>query len=882
MSNNTDGYANVGIGGPSLYSNTTGQQNMAIGGGLYSNIIGNSNSAFGYNSLNFTTGSYNTASGCKSLIYAVGDYNIGIGVYELDDFSKQYISNTISIGTNITLQNSNSGMLKYSIVENTSFPTTNEFWFGDPDNGWIDVYVNSLKNNGDLTVSSSSKSWIFNTNGDIILPEGGNILDSGGNILSRTNNIPLEPSPWAIDDNLDISTYSDVNIFGQVIIAGDINLSAGKEYKIGDVNILDLSKPTSNTQTANGPIDITTTTTFFDLSTGSINNSSSIANGSYDGQLKNLVLSVKVGTNQLYLPKFLLTNLEENVELKFQGESVSMVWNNTTSKWIVNSKNSHIMGNGIQSYGDINLSSGDLTIPSGDITITGNLNITHATAGATNLVFGTSAGSALANGAINNVIIGQDALNVVTTGDNNTAIGFEALKAQHATIGNNVAVGSGAGVAITTGTENVIIGKGAAAGATTSDSCVVIGPGTCAANMSGEANIVIGHNSGAAITIGHDNVVIGKFAGNDMNEGNQNIMLGTQAGLELTTGNNNIMMGVDAGRNIQTGEANIAIGVQALLTQNLAVSNNVAIGVTAGRNLTTGANNVMIGRSAASGATEADSCVVIGTSTCNAAMTGASNIVVGAGAGLAITTGNSNVMIGRDACASLDTGTSNTILGHSAGNTATTGSTNVCVGNDADVSGTGAVNQTAIGAGVTCQADNQVVLGNTSVTDVFMAQDKGATVHCGAVTASGVINLGNTTGSAGVLTSKIRTGVNNIMIKSQPAHTPNVGATAQFTAAQLASGFIIVTPTSDIDYIMPDDAAMLALFGGSSAAVGDSFTFTILNAETSFSKNCTLTGSDHTFIGNTIVRNSTPVLSALFLVRLTNSSTGVCTVYRLA
>jgi hypothetical protein len=49
---------------------------------------------------------------------------------------------------------------------------------------------------------------------------------------------------------------------------------------------------------------------------------------------------------------------------------------------------------------------------------------------------------------------------------------------------------------------------------------------------------------------------------------------------------------------------------------------------------------------------------------------------------------------------------------------------------------------------------------------------------------------------------------------------------------------------------MPEKSDMLALFGGSSVA--------ILNAETSLSKNCALTGSDHIFIGNTVVKNDTP------------------------
>ena len=316
-------------------------------------------------------------------------------------------------------------------------------------------------------------------------------------------------------------------------------------------------------------------------------------------------------------------------------------------------------------------------------TIAGNLNVIGA-AGATNIVFGTSAGSALADGAINNVIIGQDALNVVTTGDNNTAIGFEALKVQNAGIEDNVAVGSGAGVAITTGTKNVIMGKSAAAGATTSDNCVVIGEGTCAATMTGNDNVVVGQAAGAALLAGADNVFIGQ----------------------------------------------------------------------------------------------------------------------------------------------------------AAGNTATTGSTNVCVGNDADVSGTGATNQTAIGAGVTCQADNQVVLGNSSVTDVFMAQDKGATVHCAGINVgvpivmadSGAVDLVHATHSGRILVLPI-VGQNSTL--NLPTPTTPFGQHYHFiyggTSVETHQ-FIIRTKTTDDSVLIQGSINWTDSHGGGAAIANGTEALTIHNA----------------------------------------------------
>ena len=68
-------------------------------------------------------------------------------------------------------------------------------------------------------------------------------------------------------------------------------------------------------------------------------------------------------------------------------------------------------------------------------------------------------------------------------------------------------------------------------------------------------------------------------------------------------------------------------------------------------------------------------------------------------------------------------------MGYDAGDVITTGSQNVIIGSGSDPSANSAANQIVIGYGATGQADNSVVLGNASVTAVYMAQDKGATVY---------------------------------------------------------------------------------------------------------------------------------------------------------
>lgn len=78
--------SNTSIGVNTLFSNTTGQHNVAAGyGSLYSNTSGSNNTAFGRASLYFnTTASHNTAFG-RSALYenTVGHSNTAVGSYSL-------------------------------------------------------------------------------------------------------------------------------------------------------------------------------------------------------------------------------------------------------------------------------------------------------------------------------------------------------------------------------------------------------------------------------------------------------------------------------------------------------------------------------------------------------------------------------------------------------------------------------------------------------------------------------------------------------------------------------------------------------------------------------------------------------------------------------
>ncbi len=93
-----------------------------------------------------------------------------------------------------------------------------------------------------------------------------------------------------------------------------------------------------------------------------------------------------------------------------------------------------------------------------------------------------------------------------------------------------------------------------------------------------------------------------------------------------------------------------------------------------------------------------------------------SNTSLGGTALDAITTGDFNVAIGSRALSANTTGSRNVVSGHDAGDLITTGSNNVILGNSADPSANNATNQIVIGYNATGTGDNEITLGNSSIT----------------------------------------------------------------------------------------------------------------------------------------------------------------------
>ena len=375
------------------------------------------------------------------------------------------------------------------------------------------------------------------------------------------------------------------------------------------------------------------------------------------------------------------------------------------------------------------------------------ISLSNNDSGTANTVFGRTAGDAIASGGNNNTLFGFNAGSSITTGDGNVLLGYRA------------------GETFDTNGSNVGIGSQALGGNGNASNCVAIGTTTLSGSLSSasDGTVAVGHNALSALTSGEKNVAIGYQASLSLLQGNRNTAIGYQA-LDALAG--------DDGNN--GGSDNIAIGVDAMGSLNAGVHNdaransNIAIGNSAflaGSMADTGASvsqgNVAIGHEAimSTGVTPHVGTTAVGFRALKNLTSGSGNLAVGY---LSLTTngtGSYNTAVGYEALTSLpDGGSQNTAIGwkalhgatssacdnltaigYKAGFQISTGFNNTLIGANVDVNTGNFDNVTAIGNNFEATSSDSVFLGNANVTDVYMAVDSGATVHCAGVNLSGGI-----------------------------------------------------------------------------------------------------------------------------------------------
>jgi len=156
-----------------------------------------------------------------------------------------------------------------------------------------------------------------------------------------------------------------------------------------------------------------------------------------------------------------------------------------------------------------------------------------------------------------NTAIGAGALDL-NTGDSNTAVGVAALLLNTGT--QNTAVGVDALFSNTSGGDNTAVGLNALLGNTTGNDNTATGAGALVNNTIGASNTADGFAALANNTTGTINTAIGDSALHFNSTGNNNTAVGVGALSNNSSGFSNIALGFNSGENVSTANHVIAIG----------------------------------------------------------------------------------------------------------------------------------------------------------------------------------------------------------------------------------------------------------------------------------------------------------------------------------
>ena len=219
------------------------------------------------------------------------------------------------------------------------------------------------------------------------------------------------------------------------------------------------------------------------------------------------------------------------------------------------------------------------------------------------LIDGTSAyfiniPSNLSGNPTDNLVIGDNAGNSLTTGKRNVILGSQAAPAT--TSGSyQVIIGYNAGLNTTTNGESVLIGYDAGKLVNASSS-VIIGA-KAARNLSGaySQHTIIGGNACNQTSSGNYHCAFGHSALFFQTTGDRQTAIGYRSLYSLSTSDDNTALGYYSGYSI-TGSGNTVIG-----------SNSAYSGT---NNLTSGSNNILIGHNSSASAATVDNEITLGNS----------------------------------------------------------------------------------------------------------------------------------------------------------------------------------------------------------------------------------------------------------------------------
>ena len=165
-------------------------------------------------------------------------------------------------------------------------------------------------------------------------------------------------------------------------------------------------------------------------------------------------------------------------------------------------------------------------------------------------------------GALNTFV--GNTQNTTNTGDQNTAVGYAALR-DNTSGGWNTALGTSALEQNLTGATNTAVGYAALRFNTSGSENTAIGYNALTGNITGNNNTALGIQALNSSANGNNNVAIGKDVFYQLTTGNSNVALGMGAGGQQTSGDNNVYLGHEAGASsaAHTKSGNVNIGYRA-------------------------------------------------------------------------------------------------------------------------------------------------------------------------------------------------------------------------------------------------------------------------------------------------------------------------------
>lgn len=687
--NTGDGSQNTAIGLQSMFSNAEGYQNTAVGeGALFSNTSGLRNVAVGCGAAyGNTTGDCNVAIGCEALkSNQTSNYNVAVG-------SKALYANlggtcNVAVGSCALVSNTcainNTAVGQYALCSNTT---------GDKNNAFgTEALCSNIA--GTYNTAMGYRTLFGNTSGDYNIAIGRQALDDnttgGGNIALGRQTL------WK-------NTEAGCNVgIGHFVLNN--NTGTGCENVGVGTNAL-----------------YTNTTGVFNVAIGSCSMYKNLtgyqntaigylALCSNTGGFYNIAIgreALKANTHGTYNVALGYRTLCKNTTASRNVAVGSCVLHDTTT-----GDCNTAVGWGALRYnatGDFNVAMGYGTSNDAvDVCCTTavgfqalyNNTIDHNTAIGARAAYSNTTG-------INNVAVGRTSLYLNTDGDCNTAIG-------HSSLYSNV-----------TGDENTAVGRVSLCANTYGCRNVSIGGRSMLKNTTGSCNVAIGAQSVNCNTIGSKNVGIGHCSLFCNVTGGCNVAIGHSALCGVLCKGFNTAIGFETLKGALSAASNTAVGFRALLAANS--NGNTAVGLDALRCTTAGVYNEALGYQALRTNTCGYQNVGIGTHALYSNTTGNNNTAVGYNSSRSNTTGHFNTSIGLYSLCNNTDGDCNAAIGYAAGRFENNGSSAVTSPDNStylgactrSLAGT-PVNETVIGFCACGCGNNSVVLGNDDVAGTYL------------------------------------------------------------------------------------------------------------------------------------------------------------------